>query len=151
MPVEAVKYEADGCAWSNVQGKLHGTYMCRAQNAPFPADQPDCPLYNSFDSARGMMAADFADQQNDDWKKPLSVLFNAFIMMQVGRGIGKEWSGGLCVCGNAVSLWCSSCTCKLQHAMLRWMGHLMCWARMYKIGGLATTKGSQQPSTSHYM
>jgi hypothetical protein len=48
-----------------------------------PAEQPDCPLYNAFDSARGMMSDDFTEQQDEDWKKPLSVLFNAFIMMQV--------------------------------------------------------------------
>lgn len=44
---------------------------------------PPCALNGALDDAAYVLNKDWEAQVEDDWKRPLSVLFNAFIMMQV--------------------------------------------------------------------
>lgn len=49
------------------------------------ANKINCTVYDKFKSAQRHMEKQFKEAEEEDWKQPLSVLFNAFIMMQVNK------------------------------------------------------------------
>ena len=88
---------ADMCSLYFDYWKNNATY-----NYEVPDDQgravcrnaTSCDLNDNFNGAKGDLSSDYTNFYNDEFEKTTSVLFNAFIMMQVGEGRGGGGGGG---------------------------------------------------------